>query len=400
MNFKELKKIIRKIYFNNIIQQFIRSLSLSLFVEGIFLLIVKIFKFEIIIWLHVLVPVVLFIISFGLLMFFFTPTKKDIYRTIDKEFDLKESLLTKEEFINQDTPILNIQRKEVDERLNRLYAKDYRLSISISLIVIAVLSISLFTTSAVVPNRYEKNNDSVSSEPSIDESSSSESSSVSSSEENSNDSSNDNSSGDENNNSNQDISDILDDLKDKIDNSDLDEETKENLKDQLDKLEENLQNGDKTEEEKNEEIDKTEEDMNQEIEDNKDGQSEETKDNLDDLKQDISNAMDQIKDAMNGQEGEGSQEGEGNQEGEEGGENQGTNGSGTGDGNGENIYAADDLIYDYENDRYVSYGELIEFYYNKVVEGMNDGSLPEDLQDLIAQYFASLYNETNSDSND
>lgn len=397
MDFKELKKIIRKIYINNIIQQLIRSVSFSLFVESIFLFIVKILKSEIYIWLHILVPVTLFILSFGLLMLFFTPSKKDIYRFIDKEFDLKESLLTKEEFINQDTPILNIQRKEVDERLNKLYAKDYRFSISISLIFIALLSVSLFTTSAALPNRFEKAEAPSSSEVSSSESSSSESSSDDVSSEDSIEEGS--SEGNEENSENQEVSDIIDDLKDKIDNSDLDEETKENLKDQLDKLEEELQKGDKTEEEKNEEIDKTEEDMNQEVEDSKDGQSEETKENLDDLKQDISDAMEQIKDAMNGQESEGDQDGENGDEGEEGDGEESNSGSGTGDGSGENKYAADDLIYDYENDRYVSYGELIEFYYNQVVEGMNDGSLPEDLQELIAQYFASLYSDTNTDSN-
>ena len=85
------------------------------------------------------------------------------------------------------------------------------------------------------------------------------------------------------------------------------------------------------------------------------------------------------------------QEGEGdNQEGE------GTGGDGAGSGSGEIIYAADDLIYDPNTNQYVTYGELLTYYYSQAVQGMEDGSVPEDLQSLINDYFSSLYYDENN----
>lgn len=116
---------------------------------------------------------------------------------------------------------------------------------------------------------------------------------------------------------------------------------------------------------------------------------------------------DQFEDLKNQANGEGSngenQDGEetpGEGDGQEGeGENQegeGSGGEGAGSGSGEIIYASNDLIYDPNTNSYVTYGELLTYYYSQAVQGMEDGSVPEDLQSLINDYFSSLYYDENN----
>ena len=99
------------------------------------------------------------------------------------------------------------------------------------------------------------------------------------------------------------------------------------------------------------------------------------------------------------QEGEGeSQEGEGETDSEEEGNNPN---DGAQNGTGDMIYASDDLIYDPETNQYVTYGELLTWYYSQVMNGIQDGQVPENLLEIINDYFSSLYNdETNNEPNE
>ena len=66
-------------------------------------------------------------------------------------------------------------------------------------------------------------------------------------------------------------------------------------------------------------------------------------------------------------------------------------------GSGDMIFGSDDMIYDPESGKYVSYGEVINRYYAKVSEQFADGNVSKELEQLISDYFASLFNGTSSD---
>lgn len=66
-------------------------------------------------------------------------------------------------------------------------------------------------------------------------------------------------------------------------------------------------------------------------------------------------------------------------------------------GSGETLYGSDDMIYFYEEDRYVTYGEAIDIYYARVSEMLLNGEIPEDMKKHIEDYFAALYNGTEKD---
>ena len=61
-------------------------------------------------------------------------------------------------------------------------------------------------------------------------------------------------------------------------------------------------------------------------------------------------------------------------------------------GSGEMIYGSNDVIYDPELGEYVSYGEVINRYYAKISELIVDGTLSEEDEAMISNYFAILFN--------
>lgn len=103
----------------------------------------------------------------------------------------------------------------------------------------------------------------------------------------------------------------------------------------------------------------------------------------------------------NGEEGDGEQQ-EGTGDGEEGdgdGEDSDNEaGEGSSGGEGKLEYASDDLIYDPETNQYVTYGELLTWYYSQVMNGIQDGKVPENLQEIINDYFSSLYNDGSNET--
>lgn len=65
------------------------------------------------------------------------------------------------------------------------------------------------------------------------------------------------------------------------------------------------------------------------------------------------------------------------------------NHGGIGDGNV--LYGSEDEIYYPAEDRYVSYGEVINIYYASVTEKLIDGEVPPTLEQFISDYFQTLY---------
>lgn len=67
-------------------------------------------------------------------------------------------------------------------------------------------------------------------------------------------------------------------------------------------------------------------------------------------------------------------------------------------GSGDMIYGSDDMIYDPESGKYVPYGEVINKYYAKISEQFADGNVSKELEQLISDYYASLFNGTGNEN--
>ncbi len=61
-------------------------------------------------------------------------------------------------------------------------------------------------------------------------------------------------------------------------------------------------------------------------------------------------------------------------------------------GTGEMIYGSNDMIYDPETGKYVPYGEVLKHYYDRITEQLVDGNLSPELEELLSDYFAILFN--------
>lgn len=62
-----------------------------------------------------------------------------------------------------------------------------------------------------------------------------------------------------------------------------------------------------------------------------------------------------------------------------------------GAGTGEMQYAGEGQVYDYKQNQYVSYTELVTEYYNSMLQAKQEGRLSEEMVDFIMKYFEQLY---------
>lgn len=60
-------------------------------------------------------------------------------------------------------------------------------------------------------------------------------------------------------------------------------------------------------------------------------------------------------------------------------------------GSGDILYGSDDIIYYPDENRYVSYGEVINGYHAIVIEQMNKGGITDEMRQFISDYFTSLF---------
>ncbi len=63
-------------------------------------------------------------------------------------------------------------------------------------------------------------------------------------------------------------------------------------------------------------------------------------------------------------------------------------------GSGEMIFGSNDTIYDPDKGTYVTYGEVIDGYFAKITELLVDGNLSPELEEMLSDYFAFLFNGT------
>lgn len=59
-------------------------------------------------------------------------------------------------------------------------------------------------------------------------------------------------------------------------------------------------------------------------------------------------------------------------------------------GDGETIYGSNDQVF--TENGYSEYGEVIDEYHDKIIDTTSDGNTPEDITNILDEYFAKLYN--------
>ena len=54
-------------------------------------------------------------------------------------------------------------------------------------------------------------------------------------------------------------------------------------------------------------------------------------------------------------------------------------------------YAGNETIFDYTNNQHVPYTEVINEYYQSMLQAYTEGTLPAEMVDYILKYFNNLY---------
>jgi len=65
-------------------------------------------------------------------------------------------------------------------------------------------------------------------------------------------------------------------------------------------------------------------------------------------------------------------------------------GVGGGLGGGDKLYGSNDKIYDPNSEEFVEYGKLIDAYFSAILSDLQDGRIPQELEDFISSYFSTL----------
>ena len=76
--------------------------------------------------------------------------------------------------------------------------------------------------------------------------------------------------------------------------------------------------------------------------------------------------------------------------GSSGSEGSGNSGSG-GKGDGDLVLGGNGMVYDPDQEEHVDYSEVINAYYAKLTEKLLDGTLSEEMKNLILEYFTVLF---------
>ncbi len=503
-----LDKFMQKMKKEAIIKSLICGISSALLIMSLWIILCKIIPIQIIIWLNIVLFIVLSIgATLAFLKYVFTIDMSKVAQRLEKNANLEERVKTMVEFEKEDSPMIQLQRKDTNEKLNALPVSTLKMKFSFSNFVMTILAGIALTGAILIPPSEVKPSaanpsDSASESPFSSE----EPSSLDESSPNSDGGSEQNSgSGEGENNDNQGIQDAINQMQQEVnDNTGLNDPSKEEVNQDLEDLKDKLTNPDSNNQNSGEQIDQSKEDINQKLDDqitkddigqalqNQDttqqvgesvsnGDTQQTSNSLDDLRnslndltgdelanalnqiaQDIDNALNEsnvdssdplyqafehlstnlkedashvndddiqnqidqsfeqakeeinnalndqnaiedLKDSLNQQLDDLKEQlGNGNQ-----GENKDPNdsqdpnsgnqsgGNGEGAGSGDIIYSSDDLIYDPLTGKYVTYGEIIAYYYSQVIDGMEESEIPEDLEKLIYDYFSSLYFDGN-----
>ncbi len=145
------KKFKKKIFLEALIKSIVIGISIGIILFTVPYLYILIKEMDFSILYLLLMALVGMIISFGLSYLILKQNDKKIAKRLDKELNLNEKVQTMVEYMNEDSPIVNIQRENTQEILNQTSLKKLTTKISAFLIVLVVISLSLGVTTLAYP---------------------------------------------------------------------------------------------------------------------------------------------------------------------------------------------------------------------------------------------------------
>ncbi len=145
------KKFKKKIFLEALIKSIVIGISIGIILFTVPYLYILIKEIDFSILYLLLMALVGMIISFGLSYLILKQNDKKIAKRLDKELNLNEKVQTMVEYMNEDSPIVNIQRENTQEILNQTSLKKLTTKISAFLIVLVVISLSLGVTTLAYP---------------------------------------------------------------------------------------------------------------------------------------------------------------------------------------------------------------------------------------------------------
>lgn len=272
-------KFNNKITKEALIKGIICGVSLSLIIEAIILVICKLTPLKIIVWLHVLLTIVLAIFFSYKFFKMFIPSEKDIAARIDKDASMNERVKTMVEFKNQDSPMINLQRKDTLDKLNNVSEKTLKMKFTFSNFILVLIAILALPSAIILKGKELPNQNNNEISESI-------------------------------NNKSEIINSAIENMKSEVENnSQLDESTKDQINSELEDLENNL-NQDSNQEEVEEDVENTKENLDEIFDEmiSKDeiGEALEKEDSTQDLGNEVANgdsesvkdSLDQLRDSL------------------------------------------------------------------------------------------------------
>lgn len=151
-NFEKIKK---RALIAAIIKSAVIGISAGLFAVGVLLLPLKLQTIHINAGYYVLSGVGVALLFFAVLFFLLRPSDKKLAKTYDEEYALNERVQTMVAFRGEQGAIIEMQRRDTDEKLGNLSSAKLRISRIWQYALAAVLALAMFIAAVAVPYKTE-----------------------------------------------------------------------------------------------------------------------------------------------------------------------------------------------------------------------------------------------------
>lgn len=141
-----------------LINALIWGLAALLLAAGTLLLIDKLSNASLHTVLYVLIPLAAFMIAAGAGYLFFRKQDKTLAKGLDEEFALNERVQTMLEFRDVQTDMVRLQRKDAQERLEKLPVSGWKWKGTWSCVAALVCAAAIFVTGLAIPKRTDADN--------------------------------------------------------------------------------------------------------------------------------------------------------------------------------------------------------------------------------------------------
>lgn len=150
-NFEKIKK---KTLLGAVIKCVICGVSFGLFAVGATLLTLKLIGFSLAFYYYIAIGAGVAALSGGLSFLLFKPNEKKLAKQLDNEYGLNEKVQTALVFAEKQGAVIEMQRRDADERLSSLPKARFSFAKTWQFILIAVLAVSIALTSFLLPPKF------------------------------------------------------------------------------------------------------------------------------------------------------------------------------------------------------------------------------------------------------